>query len=448
MLKEVHESWHVEYKREVNVAKVLAKSIGALANTLGGWLIISIEESDEGDGTAGEFPGLDGNQLSLLLQRLGPSINAHLQPVPHFEHRILGGPCETIGLDRDRSVVAVWVPMSMHTPHIHSDGRVYERVGDTSQPRPISERHLLDELWRRGDRVRDATQRWVQDDPEFSEDERRRPYLRLLLTPDPWNPTLSLPSLSIQRFREVVLEPVSGERRMPFDSVYSDHVGLVARQIFTNDPRELGLTLIVRKNCTCDVVIPMNIHSGGADELERSLGQGYQHAGQYTQLLRRKNYWRNGDDQPLSVVDLNHVLYVLDAIVNQYRALLGLLRTDSTFHFKARLLYASRMLPFVDVSSVLDRFDADGVPMVMHAKATIPPGHDPDSFAISESRSSPTARMPNTIRSSTDQALDVFFRIFHAIGISGIVDEPGSVDASVAQELANAAERASNRVSK
>ena len=187
VLRQVPESWHIEYKLAIDDTKTLAKALGALANTYGGWLIVGAAESDDVDNTARDFPGLNTEDLSLLLQRLGSSINANLRPVPHYEHRVLKGPCEAIGLSERRSIVVVHVPMSVHTPHLGRDGRVYQRVGDTSQPTPINDRRLLDELWQRGDRVRKATRLWIEDDPEFSQGEAERPYIRLMFVPDPWN---------------------------------------------------------------------------------------------------------------------------------------------------------------------------------------------------------------------------------------------------------------------
>ena len=202
VLREVPESWHVEYKRTIDDAKTLAKAFGAFANTYGGWMIIGVEENDGAKNTAQEFPGLNDEELSLLLRRLGSSINAHLRPVPHYEHRVLKGPCEAIGLRNNQAIVVVHVPMSVHTPHLQTDGRVYQRVGDTSQP--IKERRLLDELWQRADSVRQATRLWIDDDPELSKGEGEAPYLRLLFVPDPWNKGYRLPSMSPRRFQETL----------------------------------------------------------------------------------------------------------------------------------------------------------------------------------------------------------------------------------------------------
>lgn len=439
VLREVPESWHVEYKRQIDDPKVLAKSISALANTYGGWLFIGVEECGGGDSTVQGFPGLGSADLSALQQRLGESINAHLQPVPHYEHIVLEGPCATIGLGLDCSVVVVHVPMSVRTPHIHSDGRIYERVGDTSQPRPISERHRLDELWRRGDRVRDATRRWIEDDPEFSKGEGELLYLRLMLVPDPWSKKHRLPLASVEQFEEALNGLGPNLYSVPFDSVFSTADGFIARHVAENDPRHLGLVFTIRRDYSCDVVIPINVVTGTAESLRGALGGSYENASEFVQMLSNVGYWRDDEWMPVHVADLNPMLNVLLAIIGHYRALLGLTATDCEFFYKARILQAWRKVPFLDVAHVIKSFARHGVPMLMEDEMLIPPGHDPDSFARARPLSDEGSPLGAEFHAITGQAMDIFLQFLRSFGVSGLTDGSGSaVEGSIRSMLAAA----------
>lgn len=438
VLRVVPESWHIEYKLAINDAKTLAKALGAFANTYGGWLIVGVEEADDAEKTAQECPGLDDEELSLLLQRLGSSINANLRPVPHFEHKVVEGPCEAIGLSEGRSIVVVHVPMSVHTPHLQTDGRVYQRVGDTSQP--IKERRSLDELWLRADRARQATRLWIDDDPEFSDGEGEAPYLRLLFVPDPWNKRYWLPSMSPKRFQEALNQPGLG-MSITFDSVFPTNNGYIARHIFSNNPRDLGLTLTVRRDCSCDIIIPFNVFSGVTDQLLQSLSDKYENAESYVNLLLDKGYWREHEWLDLDIVDLNPLLNLFIAITNQYRALLRLVTLDPVFHFKARVLQASRRLPFLDVPQVIESFTHYGVPMPMSDEVTIPPGTDPDTFVPLRTESSSSAEPDDELWKGMDQAIPVLLQVFTAFGISGLVNDEGQVTKGVANSLVQAARR-------
>ena len=68
-------------------------------------------------------PELDG-----LLQRLRHSAAEHMNPAPLFNTQVLRGPCSAINLAAGRAVVAVEIPRSVTTPHVHKDGRIYRRV--------------------------------------------------------------------------------------------------------------------------------------------------------------------------------------------------------------------------------------------------------------------------------------------------------------------------------
>ena len=438
VLRAVPESWYVEYKLLIGDAKTLAKSLGAFANTYGGWLIVGVEESEGAEKTAQNFPGLDGDELSLLLQRLSSSIDGNLRPVPHFEHRVVSGPCEAVGLNESRSVVVVHVPMSVHTPHLQSDGRVYQRVGDTSQP--IKERRHLDELWQRADSVRQATKLWIDDDPEFSKGEGEAPYLRLLFVPDPWNKRYQLPPMSPRQFQETLNQPGLGVN-ITFDSVFSTNNGYIARHIFSNNPRYLGLTLAVRRDFSCDIVIPFNVFNGVADSLLESPIGKYEYAESYVKLLVDKGYWREDEWMHLDVVDLNSLLYVVIAITNQYRALLRLVTSDPAFHFKARVLQAWRRLPFLDVPQVIESFTHYGVPMPMSDELTIPHGTDPDTFAPLHIEANSSAEPDDELWQGMDQAIPILFRVFTAFGVSGLLNDDGEIAEGVVRSLVQAAHR-------
>lgn len=438
VLRAVPESWHVEYKRVIDDAKTLAKSLGAFANTYGGWLIIGVEESEGTEKTAQSFPGLDGGELSLFLQRLSSSIDGNLRPAPHFEHRVVSGPCEAVGLNDGRSVVVVHVPMSVHTPHLQSDGRVYQRVGDTSQP--IKERRHLDELWQRADSVRQATSLWVDNDPELSKGEGEAPYLRLLFVPDPWHKRYRLPPMSLGRFQETLNQPGLGVS-IPFDSVFSTNDGFTARHIFSNNPRYLVLTLAIRRDFSCDVVIPFNVFNGVADSLLESPISKYEYAESYVKLLVDKGYWCEDEWMHLDIVDLNSLLYVVIAITNQYRALLRLGTSNPAFHFKARVLQAWRKLPFLDVPQVIESFTHYGVPMPMSDELTIPPGTDPDTFAPLQVEPNNSAEPDDVLWQGIDQAIPILFRVFTAFGISGLLNDDGEIAEGAVRSLVQAAHR-------
>ena len=340
VLYSVPEGWYIEYKRETVPPKDLAKAVAAFANTHGGWLFLGVDEVSDGEHTAAEFPGIDTGGVERTLQWLRQSVNAHVSPLPDFKSRVLQGPCDRIGLADDRFVIVIQVPRSNNTPHISSNGRIYVRVADSSEPQDyVKDRSLLDELTRRGDRIRDATRSWVERDPEFSEDEANTPFVRLMLTPDLWHRKYRRPSLSHSTLRDLLAGSSSGEVVLPFNNVYPTADGIVARQTRNNDPRRYSLTIHLYNNWSCDIVIPLNYHAGFADTLIQELSDRYRYAERFVRILEEQRYWPDQDNRSLDVVDLNVLLYGVMGITTLYSDLLQVAEAEAPFYFKARLLH-------------------------------------------------------------------------------------------------------------
>ena len=201
-LKSVHEGWYVEYKGDLINASALAKAVSAFANTYGGWLFLGVKEQSRDNSVAGEFPGIPEAAVDGALQRLRQSTATYLNPTPFFETKVIPGPCVEIGLAEGKSVVAIEIPESHTAPHVHNDGRIYRRVADGSEPKPETDRFILDQLWRRADPILEMTRKWVERDPEFSKAEAENPYVRLLLCVDPWSqrdPQLLAPLSEIRK---------------------------------------------------------------------------------------------------------------------------------------------------------------------------------------------------------------------------------------------------------
>ena len=371
VLKTVKEGWHVEYKRVLVNAKSMAKAVSAFANTYGGWLFLGVEERSEDEPVAGSFPGIPERDLDAALQRLRQAVAEYLSSAPHFETKTLRGPCSEIGLVSGTSVIAVEIPESHTAPHIHRDGRIYRRVADSSDPKPETDRFILDQLWRRADPIRDTTRKWVTGDPEFSEREGELPYLRLLLCVDPWrqqNPWISAP---LPQIRNILMDPNSG---VPFDTFVQVGRELIVRQVAGNDPHNYVLTWRLKRDLSCEIVLPLPCYRRDNPlQLARDL-DGYDHSDRFISLLEEKGY---GEPQ---IADLNFMMHVITATLKQYRSLLKLTEAEGHFHFKVRALNVWRLLAFLDIDAVMEAYEEHGLPILMDSIVTYPDGEEPESF--------------------------------------------------------------------
>ncbi|MGN6692248.1 MAG: AlbA family DNA-binding domain-containing protein [Sphingopyxis sp.] len=367
-LRDTPEGWYVEYKRELPNAAAIAKTISAFANTYGGWLFIGIDEASRADAVAGSFPGLALAGASSALQCIRQAVSDHMNPAAHFEARALAGG-DGAGFSDDRVVICVRVPQSPVAPHIHRSGKIYRRVGDGSEPE--NDRHMLDQLFRRADDLKQQYSDWLDRDPEFSQAEDKVPYLRLMITVDPWQQEDPWLDVNVAELSELFNKSPPLMSAVPFDAIQTSERGYLARQVSTNNPHLLGLSWQLRRSLTSDIIVPLRFSDGEMFDFLK----GYEHARRFRKLLHDRNF-----DSP-RIVDLNMVYNLLVALVEIQRRLLDRAGWTKPYHVKARLLNVWRTVPFLDIPEVLDEFETHGIPMCMNSIATAPLGREPDSFA-------------------------------------------------------------------
>ena len=373
-LRGAAEGWYIEYKREVLNASSIAKSVSAFANTYGGWLFYGVQEKSKEEAVAGAFPGVARSDVDAALQRMRQAVANQVTPSPHFDPKIFWGPCDEIGLAPDRAIICARVPWSAAAPHIHKDGRIYRRVADGSEPKPENDRSLLDQLFRRADKVRDQYEHWVENDPEFTKGEAKRPYLRLLIAADLWRDRGVWCDLGLEELRAIMRSSDGPGATVPFEIVYTSVDGFIARQIADNRPFDLGLTWRLRPDLRSEVLIPLNVHHAQRPGLWAYELDGFDHADRFGDMLRKQGH---GDGR---VVDLNLLFNILLGVVNIQERLSVRAGWTGSLYVKARLLNVWRTCPFIDIDAVLDQFEAHGVPMCLDGVVTAFPGSGPETF--------------------------------------------------------------------
>ena len=437
-LRDTKEGWYVEYKREGVPARAFAKSLSAFANTYGGWLFVGVKEESKDNAVAGDFPGVATSELDGLLQRLRHSAAEHMNPAPLFNTQVLRGPCSAINLAAERAVVAVEIPRSVTTPHVHKDGRIYRRVADGSEPKPETDRFMLDQLWARDKNVRKLTRDWITRDPEFSKGEREMPYVRALLCVDPWRqrrPRLTMADSSV---RAILGNTEPDITSISFDTVYTTSGGFVARSVGTNDPETYGLTWRMSRSLDAEIVMPLPLYINHDFDSLRAALDGYSHSCTFVETLQRQGYRR-----PPKVADFNFLMVLLIGAAVKYRRFLQDAEEQTSYHFKARILNAWRVVPFVDVQDSVDQCAAHGTPMLMDEIVTVPLGYGPEDFFDVLETPRDRGKVDEGTRSNV-QATFMFSLLARASGIPGFFDAFPDTDrtSSLYSDLIDAGRRA------
>ena len=163
-----------------------------------------------------------------------------------------------------------------------------------------------------------------------------------------------------------------------------------------------------------DFVLPLMVYDGvNPNRLVQEIDE-YKHIEWFTKLLQSQGA---GYSSP-RVVDLNIVFQTILAVASKYRRLLALVSDDLAFYCKVRLLNCWRIIPYMDVTQVLQQYEKHGIPMVMESELTAPVGHHPDSFAYIASPAS-----NDKLKAIMLQGMMIFAQVAVALGLPILPNE-------------------------
>ncbi len=369
VLRTISEGWYVEYKQTLIETERLARSIASFANQYGGWLFLGIKQSGDGRDTAGTFVGISCDQIQLARTECRNAVLTKLSPAPYFDLKLLEGPSEELGLPRGRGVLVLSIPQGMDPPYVHSSGVIYRRVADGSDPKPETDRHVLDMLWkRRGDSQKRLARRFHRQPPR-SKAEADQTYVHLHLLADPLGDRGIRSRMTFETFTKLMQQPPGNEVNMPFDNVFPATDAYVARQVQGNRPWSLVPTWRYGRDCSSVVTLPLN-QAKAYHENALAFLRGYAHASPLIERLRFSDY------APCRILDLNFMCVGLQCAIIQHRVLAADDGVFGPFYFRAFIESTWRRIPFLDLDSYVDWIKVAGVPVVQDSGALAPMGTD------------------------------------------------------------------------
>lgn len=373
--KEVAEGYWVEYKREFPTNKKIAKSIASFANTYGGWYFIGIQ-ADKTSNVATEVCGFDLNKVADPVAEVRDVVRSRIDPVPVFHLRL-------VDLGGGKGVLASFVPDRQETPFITWDGRIYRRVGDSSDPVPENDRYALDRLVSNGREVAGRFEQFCRDDRTFSRAEEGG-WVKLFLSPQPlgmltrpadwWAADCIQRLLELSR-RERSVRLTSGTDcvtgNLPFNSGRLTNDSLIARQTHPESVRINSLMVEFFFDGRAKFFIPLAYVPAGQDARLGSLKS--------KDTARVLRSLRDSEADLLSFFDMEKLWLSIILLATCYedwldREFSGASSEDRSFRAAVRIEEVWRSVPFVDSDEWADFVTRFGLPVIQRDLITIP--HD------------------------------------------------------------------------
>ena len=361
-------------------------------------------EEDTVNNVAAGFPGIPDTELQGALDFIRNAAKDLLQPSPFYNVRVFAGPIDAIGLREGSSIIVVHVPEGPNSPYVHNDGRIYMRIGDSSQPRYVTDRATFDLLARRGQETRSRLEERVTWSPVTSQGEENQPFIHLSILSDPYE----VMGHWYDGGFEVFTEAMKGFG-LPFDNMFSTHDGFIARQVGRNDANKRVLTWHFSRNCHSFITIPIpTLSPDMANPVwrEYSIGQSFLSGLVDTELI----YCR--------VLDLNLTIDIIGHVMRRHRILASKANVSGPFFLKACLENVWRTIPFLDHSKYLEHIDDFGYPVVQETDMTVPEGTTLNTFMVAPELALPPQEGDLV---SAEGWVELAMRIFDALGIPMVV---------------------------
>ena len=370
LLRDVSEGWFVDYKSEPLSPRDFGKHLSAFANQFGGWLFVGVSEGPNKGLKAASFPGMPSSEVPAALVRIREGVSAHVSPPVYFEHRVIDGPIDIIGLEAGRSIVVVAVPEGPNPPFVHSSGRIYRRIADSSEPKAETDRAVLDAMWRKSEDLRDRLRNFIFAPTESSRPENTCCYVYFME-----DLTISLPEyqLDIAGFRDAIkTESPDSSMSIKLDNTYATQDGFIARHVmFDNDPlRELA-SLRWWHTGNVRLTVPIN-------HIQDSPHRPIQDAlySRFVQSMgdRREAYqW---------ILNMDQWLVALVTLTGRYLSLRDKLNSNRPIYGKIVFSNVRSSTPFIGMESFLKSVQEHGIPVGQDSVVAYPSGMESTSFVL------------------------------------------------------------------
>jgi hypothetical protein len=349
-LREVDEGWYVDYKSEPVSVAAFGKYLSSFANQYGGWLFIGVKEGPNKSLRAGSFPGIPKNDVPKTLVQIREGVTAHVSPFVYFEHRVIEGPVDVIGLETNKAIVIVYVPEGTNPPFVHSTGKIYRRKADASEPEEETDRAVLDSLWRKSESVRIRLEEFILSPARTLV--QGNPFCCIYLLSDP---TFSGPehSLSFSQFKDAMREIHDPGMAFDLDNIFPTQDGYSARCLSLNEP---GLDLTGLRwwhNGNVRLTIPLNLLESSFNGVYEGLHK------EFIEIMDRKFL-----QQRRRTLDLDEWLMVVLGLTGRYLDLRDSLKLKGPIWAKALFAKVRGDVPFIGMPSYLTAVRDYGLPVI------------------------------------------------------------------------------------
>lgn len=399
---QIREGFYIEYKSDFQKGNRIAKSIASFANTHGGWYFIGIKDNDNTN-IAKELVGFDLKENKQPIERIRDISRDYISPIPVFFSKL-------IDFENDRAILIIFIPESYETPHILSDGVVYRRNGEVSDPIKETDRYTLDKLYQKSINFESRIGNFLIDPFGMTkqEHESNMPFIKFYLIPKRFE------SIKIKNFYQdeylnelknfvnqsecIIKDLKEATFSIPFRNITRSTNSIIVRSL-TDKIGFSNYTLEFFSNGAARIRIPISYFS-----VTTPLNQFYAE-NKYIKLL----YDHIGDE-----LDWFKLVRVYDLFLSVRYAILKYLNYFKKIMVNSKILVTIdleniyRLIPFIESEFYVDYLEKYHVPACMYKYKRVPDVYNTKPWREIE------------IDDLEKDDLLIFFTIMNGLGLSSL----------------------------
>ena len=368
--RQVAEGLYVEYKSVFPANEKIARSIGSFANSYGGWFFVGFE-ADKANNIPIKVNGVRVSDFPDSISKIRDAVKAHLSPMPAFYSQV-------ISVTDDSVAVVVRIPGKQDKPFISSNGRIYRRAADSSEPVFESDRYVIDKLYAEGKEF-EADFADFCDDVTYHNDVEYAGSLFLYVAPYPEVGGTS--DVYHPDYAHTLLERSRTARKLPMYWVpeTTGNVELVASQptsesvvLRTADPAKVQgvhATIELFMSGRGKIELPLTFFPG-------SLWKDFSQLNSQSSKAILEQFVSNNPDDFFLVrlLDVGETVAGIGTLLSYYLDWVGNDEHFSDFRLVVRLQGIRRVIPFFDSDEWSAHVNKLGLPIVTRDSVRIPRG--------------------------------------------------------------------------
>jgi hypothetical protein len=366
--EKVAEGWYVEYKSDFPPKnKKVGHSIASFANSEGGWYIIGVKDEDETN-IAKEIVGID-LEGKMPKEKLASIIKDYIEPIPYFESIL-------VKISEKKGVLIVKVIKGEESPYLTRDGKVYQRIGEVSDPVAITDVHTMRKLYERSENTKLKIEKFSQNPFKISkfQAEQNRCFLEAYFYIS--SPKFNFNNFHSDEFFDDMKENFSTNVQifndrikayLPFDNFYSSLNSYILRDLEDNDRSiDLVTTLELFNNGNLKMflgvpTLPLK------DDL--TIIDLYKYNTNYKKFL---DILSRNEKTSLRIIDGHSLLTAFYIIFNQYKRILIKNGFKENIGVRFKISKCWRTLMFFNDEKYLDLLNRYGVPVCLKSEIEVP----------------------------------------------------------------------------